>query len=330
MNTYNGSTAYVKHIHQKSHVDPAHPTVKKTGTKRLFMLVDKLFYKKQNPPDKVAEAMRGLVITRDIPFDDQTDLKLDILFRPRPAGQKYPVVFEIHGGGFSAGDKEFRLYHCAQMARKGALVVNVNHLLGPEYPCPAPMRSLVRAFNWVIDNAERYHMDTSRMLVTGDSSGAYYASLLAMLPDNPRLQEVYGTMDGRFSHAVYICGVYDVAASLKHKLPFGITIGVCKDISGVKPQDLTSWEYFPYVSPVDFVTEWHPKALVIYAQKDFFAKGQAETLIGKLHEAGVECEEFHSTRFADNHAFTINNTNRIARHSREVMYNYIRSFCVGK
>ncbi len=327
MNTYTGNGAYVKHIHQKSHVDPPCPTVKKTGTKRLFMMVDKLFYKKQNPPDGIADAMKGLVIKHDIPFDQETDLKLDVLYRPRPAEQKYPVVFEIHGGGFSAGDKEFRLYHCAQMARKGAMVVNVNHLLGPEYPCPAPMRSLVRAFNWVIDNAERYRMDTSRMLVTGDSSGAYYASLLAMLPDNPKLWEVYGRMNGRFSHAVYICGVYDIEDSLKHRLPFGITTGVCKDISGVKPKDLATWKYLPYVSPVDFVKPSHPKALVIYAQKDFFAKGQAETLIGKLRDAGVECAEFHSTRFADNHAFTINNTNRIARHSREVMYDFIYNFC---
>jgi acetyl esterase/lipase len=299
----------------------------KTMTKRLFLLVDKVFYNAQNPRKKVPDAVKGLVQVHDIVYDGEGGNKLDILYLPRQDGKPYPVVFEIHGGGFSAGDKTYRLYHCAQIARRtGAMVVNVNHPLGPEVICPKPLQSLVCAFNWVIDHAEEYHMDTRRMLVTGDSSGAYYASLLAMLPDNPVLQQVYGQMKGRFTHAVYICGIYDIADSLAHHLPLGITTGVCRDISGRKPKQLTDWEYLPYISPVDFVTSGHPKALVIYAQKDFFAKGQAETLIGKIRAEGVPCEEYHSTRFIDNHAFPINSNNRVAVQSREMMYDFMCAF----
>lgn len=298
--------------------------MKKTRTKRLFLLVDKLFYKRQNPPKKMQEALFGLTYLQDITYDEENDQRLDLIYRPRPTGEKYPVVFEIHGGGFSAGDKRYRLYHCAQIAlRTGALVVNVNHPLGPECTCPKPMQCLVRAFNWVVENADRYDMDLDRMIVTGDSSGAYYAALLAMLPDNPGLQETYGKMKGRFTGAVYICGIYDVAASLAKPLPLGITTGVCVDLTGRKPKELATWEYMPCLSPIDFVTKGHPKSLVIYAKKDFFAKRQGETLVEKLRSAGVDCDEYHSTRFSDNHAFTINGKNRVAVQSREKLYAFI-------
>ena len=299
--------------------------MKKTLTKRLFLLVDKLFYKRQNPPKKMQEALFGLTYLRDITYDEENDQRLDLIYRPRPTGEKYPVVFEIHGGGFSAGDKRYRLYHCAQIAQKtGALVVNVNHPLGPEAPCPKPMQCLVRAFNWIVENADRYGFDLDRMVVTGDSSGAYYAALLAMIPDNPKLQEAYGQMNGRFAGAAYICGIFDVAASLADPLPFGITTGVCLDLTGRKPKDLGGWEYAPYLSPMDFVKQGHPKSLVIYAKKDFFAKGQAETFVEKLRSFGVECDEFHSERFLDNHAFPLNGKNRIAALSREKLYDFIK------
>ena len=304
--------------------------MKTTLTQKLFRLVDKLFYKKQNPPKKLQEALVGLTLIQDIIYDEENDQKLDIMYPSHTAEDKYPVVFEIHGGGFSAGDKRYRLYHCAEIARKsGALVVNVNHPLGANNPCPKPMRCLVRAFNWVVENADKYNMDLSRMLVTGDSSGAYYAALLAMLPDNPKLREAYGEMKGRFSAAVYLCGLYDVAASLRSPLPFGITTGVCKELTGVKPKDLPSWEYMSYISPIDFVTVGHPKTLIIYAKKDFFTKGQAESLIAKLKDHGVECVEYGSRRLFDNHAYLLNTNSKAAREAREMMDAFINDFARG-
>lgn len=300
---------------------------KSTLTKKLFLLVDKLFYRAQNHPKKLPKVMEGLTHIQDIPFEGENGCRLDLIFCPRREGMRSPVIFEIHGGGFSAGDKAYRIYHCAEIARRtGAMVVNVNHPLGPEETCPKPLQSLVRAFNWVVENAEKYGFDINKMLVTGDSSGAYYAAMLAMIPDHPDLQTVYGKMNGRFSSAAYLCGVFDIADSLKHRLPFGITTGVCIDVTGRKPNAVSDWEYYPYLSPIDFVTEKHPPCLMIYAKKDFFARGQAETFLNKLKENGVACVEYHSTRFLDNHGFVLNTNSRAAVRSREVLYDYLASF----
>ena len=301
--------------------------MRKTLTKRLFLCVDKLFYRAQNHPKQLPRLLKDLTYIKDIPYEGEGGCKLDILYREEEKDRLRPVVFEIHGGGFSAGDKSYRLYLAAEIAAEtGAAVVNVNHPLGPEEPCPKPLQSLVRAFNWVIDHAGQYHFDTSRMLVTGDSSGAYYAAMLAMIPDHAALTEAYGMMHGRFSAALYLCGVYDIGASLKHRLPFGITTGVCVDISGRKPKDLASWQYFPLLSPLDYVTENHPPCMVIYSKKDFFAKGQAETFLAALRQCGVDCEESFSTKFTDNHGYVINTNSKAAKRSREAMVDYLRRF----
>lgn len=72
-----------------------------TMTKKLFLLVDKVFYKAQNPPKKLPAAMEGLTWEKDIVHSAQyADWKLDLLYRQREDGSLYPVVFEIHGGGF--------------------------------------------------------------------------------------------------------------------------------------------------------------------------------------------------------------------------------------
>lgn len=297
-----------------------------TVTKKIFLLVDKFFFKAQNPPKLTAEAEKGLHIERDIPFSDNyPDQKTDILFKERQDGEKYPVVFHIHGGGFSAGDKEYRNYLCYRIAHEtGAFVVNVNHPLGPEVTFPEPLRCLVEAFNWVIKNAEKYNLDTNKMLVTGDSSGAYYAAMLCVTQDNEKLQSLYGKMNGRFSFAAYNCGLYDLNMSLSHRLPFGLTTGVCIDISGRKPKDLASWEYMPYCSPIDFVTEKHPASYVVYAKKDFFCKGQAETLVEKLHACGVPVSSYNSASFWNNHAFSINNHNKTAKEALCGMLDFMK------
>ena len=84
------------------------------------------------------------------------------------------------------------------------------------------------------------------------------------------------------------------------------------DITNLKPKAALNWEYMPFACPVDHVSPAYPKSLLIYSKMDFFAWGQAEEFIGKLEANGVPYEEYHSTKFLDNHAFSINLNNKVA------------------
>jgi len=299
---------------------------KRTATKRLFLLVDKIFYKTQNPPKETAEALSRLTVERDLSFsEDFPDMKLDLLYAPRPEGEKYPVIFHIHGGGFSAGDKRYRDYLCATLALEtGACVVNINHPLGPEVVWPLPLRCLVQGANWVKDHAEEHAFDVERVAVVGDSSGAYYAAMLCAVQNNPSCRELYGDLRLTIDAAAFSSGLFDLRDSLEHPLPFGITRGVCMDITGMKVKETLQWDNLDNASPTRLITSGHPDCFVVYAEKDFFAKGQAERFIEGVREAGGKVEEVHSTKFIDNHAFMLNRRSKIALEAKEKLFDFLR------
>lgn len=299
-----------------------------TFAKFVFLVIDKLFNPSQNPHGRTKQNMKGLTVQKDIVFDERyPDQKLDTYVKPREDGKPYPVIMEIHGGGFSAGDKKYRRCLSAFFAQNtGAFVVNVNYGLGGEIVCPVPAQHLVAAFNWIIANAEKYNLDTNKILVTGDSAGGYYSALLSAIQDNDKLQEVYGKMNGRISAGVYNCGIYDIQIALKQKVLFNLTDGVCRDFAGISPKDIDKFDLLPYVSPGDFVTASWPKSYVIYAEQDFFCGGQGEHLVEVLKGLGVYVDSYGSTKFSDNHTFSLTWTSKAAQEANEGAIAFMNKF----
>lgn len=187
----------------------------------LFVAIDKLYNPFQNERKMTKYKDVDFVVTKDIVYDASAPDagKLDTYYVKKESG-KYPVFFYIHGGGFVAGDKHYRRAHARWAANMGFFVVNVNYGLCPEYKCPEPHRQLVRALNWVGENAEKYNLDLNRMMVSGDSAGGYYSAMLIGITLNKELQAKLGvSTDLRFSGAVLNCGIYDVASHSGTSIP---------------------------------------------------------------------------------------------------------------
>ncbi len=280
---------------------------KMSFSKFIFLAVDVLFKNPQNPKRRMKEYAKNVISEKDIVFDEETpDIKLDTYHVEKKEG-KYPVIFEIHGGGFSAGDKKYRTALCNWYASQtGAFVFNVNYGLGGDIVFPDPVIHLVKAFNWVVANAEKYNLDLDKMVVTGDSAGGYYSSALAVYNDCPPLQEACKIpMNGRFTGAVLNCGIYNLQLALKAKVLFNLTDKVCMDFSGITPDKFESYPYKDAVDPINYITDKFPKTMVIYAEQDVFCGGQGESLVKKLNELGVYEEHYGSKKFLDNHTFSL-------------------------
>ncbi len=123
-------------------------------------------------------------------------LKLNI-WTPSLSGKR-PVMFYMHGGGFSFGSSyELPSHEGAQMARHHDVVqVSVNHRLnilgfldvseigGPEYEdsVNAGMTDLVSALRWVHDNIENFGGDPDRVMIYGQSGGGSKVTTLMGMP----------------------------------------------------------------------------------------------------------------------------------------------------
>ena len=96
------------------------------------------------------------------------------------------VYLHLHGGGMSLGSAlsmDSRNWAIAQAC--GVAVVSVDYRLAPEHPFPAGPGDAEAAALWLIEHA-RAEFDSDRLLVGGESAGAYLA-LLTMIRLRDRL-----------------------------------------------------------------------------------------------------------------------------------------------
>src|SRR5580693_5250232 len=123
-------------------------------------------------------------------------LKLNI-WTPSLTGKR-PVMFYIHGGGFTFGSSyELPSHEGAQMARHHDVVqISVNHRLnilgfldvseigGSAYEdsVNVGMTDLVAALKWVHDNIENFGGDPARVMIYGQSGGGSKVTTLMGMP----------------------------------------------------------------------------------------------------------------------------------------------------
>ena len=108
------------------------------------------------------------------------DAKLD-LYVTRTPDKPLPTLIWIHGGGWTGGTKESFSGIPAYLTM-GMNIVNVEYRLARVAPAPAAVEDCRCALRWVIQHAKEYGVDTSRIVVAGDSAGGHLAMTTGMLP----------------------------------------------------------------------------------------------------------------------------------------------------
>lgn len=134
-------------------------------------------------------AARAQQLTASIPYVENGHERqvLDVYAPPQPAGQRLPVMFWIHGGGWQHGDKSDVGLKPQVLSERGFVFVSTNYRLLPEVPMEELIRDVARSLGWVYRNIERYGGDPQRIFIGGHSAGAQLAALLCT--DDRYLQE---------------------------------------------------------------------------------------------------------------------------------------------
>jgi acetyl esterase/lipase len=152
------------------------------------------------------EAVRGLQFARV----RGANLKLD-LYRPRERAGSCPLLLQIHGGAWIAGDRKTQavpLMHT--LAARGWVCASVDYRLSPGATFPDHLVDVKRALAWLKQHGAEHGADPDFVVVTGGSAGGHLAALLALTPNDPAYQPGFEHVDTRVQGCIPFYGVYDL------------------------------------------------------------------------------------------------------------------------
>jgi acetyl esterase/lipase len=112
--------------------------------------------------------------------------KLDV-YKRRDATSPQPTLIWIHGGGWTGGAKESAVMSLMPWFEMGWNVVNVEYRLARISLAPAAVEDCLCALRFVAAQARTYQIDTSKLVVSGDSAGGHLALTTGMIPESAGL-----------------------------------------------------------------------------------------------------------------------------------------------
>ena len=182
-----------------------------------------------------------------VPTPESEDcLFLNIWTPSLDSKEKRPVMVWLHGGGFSMGSSSDLLYDGTNLARRGAVMVGVNHRLnvfgythlgdiaGEEYAHSgnAGQLDIILALEWVRDNIEKFGGDPSRVMIFGESGGGAKVCMLLASPP----------AKGLFHSAVIESGP---GIKVEEREPATMAAEALLEELGIKPENISEIHNLP-------------------------------------------------------------------------------------
>lgn len=104
------------------------------------------------------------------------------IVRPQGISAALPAIMYFHGGGWILGDKETHDRLVRELANGAqATVVFVDYARSPEAKYPVAIEQAYAATKWVAENGASLGVDTSRLVVAGDSVGGNMVAAVTLL-----------------------------------------------------------------------------------------------------------------------------------------------------
>lgn len=211
----------------------------------------------------------------------------------RPDDNKnYPALLMVHGGGWSSGDLTLQVPMAQQIAAKGYVAIPVEYRLSPEAIYPAAVHDLKTAIRWVRAHASEYGIDTTKIAISGCSSGGHLATLVGTTNFQPsyETEKEYSTYPSNVHTIINVDGISDfltdeldaVRVSLsQNKIPSAV-----KWLGGTYEENKEVWMS---ASPVNHVTRNSAPVCFINSSLPRFHGGRDE-IIEKLKQYNIYTE----------------------------------------
>ncbi|WP_434309433.1 alpha/beta hydrolase fold domain-containing protein [Hominifimenecus sp. rT4P-3] len=102
------------------------------------------------------------------------------IFLPEDGAGPYPLVVVVHGGGWiSGGRREACISSMFKIVSQGYAVATVDYRLAPDGQWPLQVHDVKAAIRFLRAHREKYRLNTERIVLWGNSAGAYLVQLVA-------------------------------------------------------------------------------------------------------------------------------------------------------
>ena len=153
---------------------------------RFFRVYKDGHVQRHRPIEKIppADDLHSGLRAKDVVVSPETGVSVRLLLpKIKDPDQKLPLLFYIHGGGFSfesAFSPRFDAYLKSLVSQANVIGVSVEYRLAPEHPIPACYDDSWAALQWVASHANgngpepwlNSYANLSRVFIAGDSAGA--------------------------------------------------------------------------------------------------------------------------------------------------------------
>lgn len=270
------------------------------------------------------KTVNSISVEKDVVYDDALPdvCTLDIYCPPLKGREKYPVLVDVHGGGWITGDKHWRRGLNRAFADMGLCVISPNYGLSPRFKYPECVKHLFACFKWICDHAEERRLDLDNVLITGDSAGGQLACLVLAIQNNAEVKARIGAVDSplRFKGGMLVCGAYDPDSMAKNLLSNKLFL----EMTGYGRKHLREFKDYDLMNPVNFVDKDFPAdVMVAYGRFDAFVGGNEKILFKRLNELGIPYREYRA-KGAGEHCFHLWHYRRpISRKFFELARDYV-------
>lgn len=131
-----------------------------------------------------ADSQTGIAYQEDLVYGKVhgAGLLADVAYPEK--GEKLPAIISVHGGRWRGGHKrDASAINVRQWAGFGFFAMSIDYRLVGCSPVPACFQDLQCAIRFVHANAEKYHIDPTRVFLIGQSAGGHLVSLAATVGD---------------------------------------------------------------------------------------------------------------------------------------------------
>ncbi len=234
------------------------------------------------------------------------DAKLDVYFpeSSRNTDLRLPIIVWTHGGAWLSGDKKNAAPYYKLLAAAGYTVIAPNYSLAPGHTYPTAVHQLNDAYTYIQSNAARFHADTNKFFLAGDSAGSQLSSQMAAIITNPayaREVSITPTLKpAQLRGTILNCGIYQMSGLTQPSPTLPKIVGWGDDVSvwaysGTK--DFSS-PIIKQMSAYYHATSDFPATYISGGNGDPLTKAQSVPFAAKLESLRVNVTKLF---YADNH-----------------------------